>query len=599
VSRVSRAAKGKIIWISGPVVKAEGMAEAQMYENVEVGEDRLIGEVVRITGDVAFIQVYESTSGLRPGEPVYRTGQPLSVTLGPGMIGTTYDGLQRPLSEIAKLKGAFIGRGVTAPPIPLDKKWRFIPRVKKGDEVEAGSILGMVQETPLIEHHILVPPYHKGGKVVDIVSEGDYTIEDEVAVIEEDGKKIGLKMAHRWPVRQSRPYQVKLDPEIPLLTGQRVLDTFFPIAKGGTGAIPGGFGTGKTMTLQQIAAWADARVVFYIGCGERGNEMAEVLIMFPKLKDPASGRPLMERTVLVANVSNMPVAAREASIYTGATMAEYYRDMGYDVVLVADSTSRWAEALREISGRLEEMPAEEGYPPYLASRLAEFYERAGRVKTLGEPERIGSMTLIGAVSPPGADFTEPVTTHTLRFIRTFWALDTGLAYSRHYPAINWMTSYSGYLDQISKWWSSKVDKNWAKVRADAYEILQREDALREIVRLLGPEALPDEEKLVLEVARMIKIGYLQQSAYDEVDTYCSPKKQFLLLKLLVEFYQEALKALRAGVGLDTIRAMSIIPKLLRAKFEIRNEEVEKLETLREEMLSEFQKIGAMEVKTVV
>jgi V/A-type H+-transporting ATPase subunit A len=596
---MGRAAKGRIIWISGPAVKAEGMAEAQMYETVEVGEDRLIGEIIRITGDVAFIQVYESTSGLRPGEPVYRTGQPLSVTLGPGMIGTIYDGLQRPLSEIAKLKGAFITRGVTAPPIPLDKKWRFIPKVKKGDEVEAGSILGTVQETPLIEHHILVPPYHKGGKVVDIVSEGNYTVEDEIAVIEEDGKKIGLKMTHRWPVRQPRPYQVKLDPEIPLLTGQRVLDTFFPIAKGGTGAIPGGFGTGKTVTLHQIAAWADARVVFYIGCGERGNEMTEVLIKFPELKDPASGRPLMERTVLVANVSNMPVAAREASIYTGATMAEYYRDMGYDVVLVADSTSRWAEALREISGRLEEMPAEEGYPPYLASRLAEFYERAGRVKTLGKPERIGSMTLIGAVSPSGADFTEPVTTHTLRFIRTFWALDTRLAYSRHYPAINWMTSYSGYLDQVAKWWASKVDKNWAKVRADAYEILQREDALREIVRLLGPEALPDEEKLVLEVARMIKIGYLQQSAYDEVDTYCSPKKQFLLLKLFVEFYQEALKALRAGVGLDTIRAMSIIPKLLRAKFEIRNEEVEKLETLREEMLNEFQKIGAMEVKTVV
>jgi V/A-type H+-transporting ATPase subunit A len=596
---MGRAAKGRIIWISGPAVKAEGMAEAQMYETVEVGEDRLIGEIIRITGDVAFIQVYESTSGLRPGEPVYRTGQPLSVTLGPGMIGTIYDGLQRPLSEIAKLKGAFITRGVTAPPIPLDKKWRFIPKVKKGDEVEAGSILGTVQETPLIEHHILVPPYHKGGKVVDIVSEGNYTVEDEIAVIEEDGKKIGLKMTHRWPVRQPRPYQVKLDPEIPLLTGQRVLDTFFPIAKGGTGAIPGGFGTGKTVTLHQIAAWADARVVFYIGCGERGNEMTEVLIKFPELKDPASGRPLMERTVLVANVSNMPVAAREASIYTGATMAEYYRDMGYDVVLVADSTSRWAEALREISGRLEEMPAEEGYPPYLASRLAEFYERAGRVKTLGKPERIGSMTLIGAVSPSGADFTEPVTTHTLRFIRTFWALDTRLAYSRHYPAINWMTSYSGYLDQVAKWWASKVDKNWAKVRADAYEILQREDALREIVRLLGPEALPDEEKLVLEVARMIKIGYLQQSAYDEVDTYCSPKKQFLLLKLFVEFYQEALKALRSGVGLDTIRAMSIIPKLLRAKFEIRNEEVEKLETLREEMLNEFQKIGAMEVKTVV
>jgi len=591
--------KGRIIWISGPAVKAEGMAEAQMYETVEVGEDRLIGEVIRITGDVAFIQVYESTSGLRPGEPVYRTGQPLSVTLGPGMIGTIYDGLQRPLSEIAKLKGPFITRGVTAPPIPPNKKWRFIPKVKRGDEVEAGSILGTVQETPLIEHHILVPPYHKGGKVIDIVSEGDYTVEDEIAVIEEDGKKVGLKMAHRWPVRQPRPYQVKLDPEIPLLTGQRVLDTFFPIAKGGTGAIPGGFGTGKTVTLHQVAAWADARVVFHIGCGERGNEMTEVLIKFPELKDPASGRPLMERTVLIANVSNMPVAAREASIYTGATMAEYYRDMGYDVVLVADSTSRWAEALREISGRLEEMPAEEGYPPYLASRLAEFYERAGRVKTLGKPERIGSMTLIGAVSPSGADFTEPVTTHTIRFIRTFWALDTRLAYSRHYPAINWMMSYSGYIDQVAKWWSSKVDKNWAKVRADAYEILQREDALREIVRLLGPEALPDEEKLVLEAARMIKIGYLQQSAYDEVDSYCSPKKQFLLLKIFVEFYQEALKALRAGVGLDTIRAMSIIPKLLRAKFEIRNEEVEKLEKLREEMLNEFQKISAMEVKAVV
>jgi V/A-type H+-transporting ATPase subunit A len=471
--------------------------------------------------------------------------------------------------------------------------------VKKGDEVVAGSILGTVQETPLIEHRILVPPYHKGGKVIDIVSEGDYTVEDEIAVIEKEGKKVSLKMAHRWPVRQPRPYQLKLDPEIPLLTGQRVLDTFFPIAKGGTGAIPGGFGTGKTVTLHQIAAWADAKVVFHIGCGERGNEMTEVLIKFPELKDPASGRPLMERTVLVANVSNMPVAAREASIYTGATMAEYYRDMGYDVVLVADSTSRWAEALREISGRLEEMPAEEGYPPYLASRLAEFYERAGRVKTLGRPERIGSLTLIGAVSPSGADFTEPVTTHTIRFIRTFWALDTRLAYSRHYPAINWMLSYSGYIDQISKWWASKVDKNWAKVRADAYQILQREDALREIVRLLGPEALPDEEKLVLEVARMIRIGYLQQSAYDEVDSYCSPKKQFLLLELFVEFYQEALKALRAGVGLDTIRAMLIIPKLLRAKFEIRNEEVEKLELLREEMLNEFQKISVAEVKAVV
>ncbi len=587
--------KGKVVWISGPAVKAEGMSEAKMYETVEVGEERMIGEIIRITGDIAFIQVYESTSGLRPGEPVVGTGQPLSVTLGPGMIGTIYDGLQRPLNEIAKTRGPFITRGVTAPPIPPDKKWRFIPKVKRGDEVEAGTIIGTVQETTLITHYIMVPPNYEGGKVIDVVPEGDYTVEEDLLFVE-DGKKTGIKMAHRWPVRRPRPYKVKLDPEIPLLTGQRVLDTFFPIAKGGTGAIPGGFGTGKTVTLHQVAAWADSRVVFHVGCGERGNEMTEVLIKFPELKDPASGRPLMERTVLVANVSNMPVAAREASIYTGATMAEYYRDMGYDVVLVADSTSRWAEALREISGRLEEMPAEEGYPSYLASRLAEFYERSGRVKLLGTPGRIGSMTLIGAVSPSGADFTEPVTTHTIRFIRTFWALDTRLAYSRHYPAINWMASYSGYIDSISRWWAANVDRNWAKVRADAYEILQREDALKEIVRLLGPEALPDEEKLILDVARMIKIGYLQQSAYDDVDSYCSPRKQYILLKIFVEFYQEALKALRSGVGLDIIRSMPIIPKLLRAKFEVRNEEVERLEAIRAEMLDEFKKIGGLEVE---
>jgi len=582
--------KGKIIWISGPAVKAEGMAEAKMYEVVEVGEDRLIGEIIKITGDVAFIQVYENTSGLRPGEPVYGTGQPLSVSLGPGMIGKIYDGLQRPLDIIAKKVGPFIKRGVKVESLPQDQKWHFKPLIKKGEEVEGGTVLGVVQETPLIEHKILVPPDLIRGKIIEIVDEGDYTIKDVIAYVSQDGKNKELYMYHRWPVRRPRPYLERFDPEIPLITGQRVLDTFFPIAKGGTGAIPGGFGTGKTVTLHQVAAWADAQVVFHVGCGERGNEMTEVLIKFPELEDPKSGRPLMERTILVANVSNMPVAAREASIYTGITMAEYYRDMGYDVVLVADSTSRWAEALREISGRLEEMPAEEGYPSYLASRLAEFYERAGRVRVLGKPERRGSVTLVGAVSPSGADFTEPVTTHTLRFIRTFWALDTRLAYSRHYPAINWMISYSGYLDFVSKWWNSNVDKDWLKLRNEAYLILQREDTLKEIVRLLGPEALPDEEKLILDVARMIKLGFLQQSAFDKIDTYCSPAKQVKLLRLFVDFYKEALNALRNNVKLSDIRAMDIIPKLLRAKFEVPEDELKRLDELREEMLNSFKKL---------
>jgi len=590
--------KGKVVWISGPAVKAEGMMAAKMYETVEVGEARMVGEIIRITGDVAFIQVYESTSGVMPGEPVYGTGQPLSVSLGPGMIGSIYDGLQRPLAEIALKSGPFIRRGISVPPLPSDKKWKFIPYVKSNQQVEGGSILGRVQETPLIEHKVLVPPEGYSGKLVDVASEGSYTVEDPIATVEVDGKKKDLKMYHRWPVRRPRPHRARLDPEIPLITGQRVLDTFFPIAKGGTGAIPGGFGTGKTVTLHQIAAWADSKIVFHIGCGERGNEMTEVLIKFPELLDPASGRPLMERTVLVANVSNMPVAAREASIYTGVTMAEYYRDQGFDVVLVADSTSRWAEALREISGRLEEMPAEEGYPSYLASRLAEFYERAGRVEALGKPDRTGSVTLIGAVSPSGADFTEPVTTHTMRFIRTFWALDTKLAYSRHYPAINWMTSYSGYLQMISKWWAANVEPEWLRLRGEAYGLLQKEDVLKEIVRLLGPEALPDEEKLVMEVARMIKLGFLQQSAYDEVDSYCSPKKQVMLLELFVNFYSEALKSLRAGVKLADIRAMRITPRILRAKFEVRESELEKLSQLGEEMIKEFKSLERTEVKAV-
>jgi V/A-type H+/Na+-transporting ATPase subunit A len=593
-------AKGKIVWVSGPAVKADGMSSVKMYETVEVGSTKLIGEVIRLAGDIAFIQVYESTSGLRPGEPVRGTGQPLSVLLGPGVIGKIYDGIQRPLDEIAQKSGSFIGRGVATTPVDMKKKYKFSPAVKVGDEIVGGSVLGFVEETPLLTHSILAPPDHPGGKIIDAARENTYDIGQVVATTENNGNRQELKMFHKWPVRKPRPYAERFDPSVPLITGQRIIDTYFPIAKGGTGAIPGGFGTGKTVTLHQIAKWADSKVVVYIGCGERGNEMTEVLVEFPHLIDPRSGRPLMERTVLVANTSNMPVAAREASIYTGVTIAEYYRDMGFDVVLVADSTSRWAEALREMSGRLEEMPAEEGYPSYLASRLAEFYERAGRVRALGSPERSGSVTIVGAVSPSGADFTEPVTTHTIRFIKTFWALDTRLAYSRHYPSINWMQSYSGYLEDVSKWWKQNVSAEWYSLRAESYNILQREDTLKEIVRLLGPEALPDEEKLVLEVARMIKIGILQQNSFDKVDTYCSPQKQLKQVRLMVQFYKNSQKALRDGVSLVDIRAMPIITSLLKAKFEVTDEEVSKLDNMEEEMNDQFSKLGQREeVKVLV
>jgi V/A-type H+/Na+-transporting ATPase subunit A len=592
-------ARGSIVWVSGPAVKADGMSSTKMYETVEVGESKLIGEVIRLTGDVGFVQVYESTSGLKPGEPVVGTGQPLSVLLGPGVIGRIYDGIQRPLVEMAQKTGDFIGRGIATTPVDMKKKYKFLPQAKNGETVQPGSVLGTVQETPLLTHSILVPPNHRGGTIRDMASEGDYDVNQVIANTERSGYKTELSMYHRWPVRKPRPYAERYDPSVPLITGQRIIDTYFPIAKGGTGAIPGGFGTGKTVTLHQIAKWADSKVVVYIGCGERGNEMTEVLVEFPHLIDPRSGRPLMERTVLVANTSNMPVAAREASIYTGVTIAEYYRDMGFDVVLVADSTSRWAEALREMSGRLEEMPAEEGYPSYLASRLAEFYERAGRVRALGSPERAGSVTIVGAVSPSGADFTEPVTTHTIRFIKTFWALDTRLAYSRHYPSINWMQSYSGYLEDVSKWWKQNVSADWYELRAQSYEILQREDTLKEIVRLLGPEALPDEEKLILELARMIKIGILQQNSFDNVDTYCSPEKQLKLVRLMIKFYKESQKALREGIPLADIRAMPIITTLLKAKFEIPDDQVSKLDTLDNRLSEEFHGISREEAKVVV
>ena len=592
---IRMAAQGRIVWVSGPAVRADGMSEAKMYETVTVGNAKLVGEVIRLTGDVAFIQVYESTSGLKPGEPVVGTGNPLSVLLGPGIIGQLYDGIQRPLRELSKQSGSFIGRGIVTTPVDMTKKWHFVPTVSVGDEVTGGDILGTVKETDIIDHSIMVPPDHPGRKIKNIVSEGDYDLETEIATTEKDGQTISLKMYHKWPVRKPRPIKSRYDPIVPLITGQRVIDTFFPIAKGGTGSIPGAFGTGKTVTLHQIAKWADAQVVVYIGCGERGNEMTEVLVEFPHLKDPRSGKPLMDRTVLVANTSNMPVAAREASIYTGVTIAEYYRDMGKDVVLVADSTSRWAEALREMSGRLEEMPAEEGYPSYLASRLAEFYERAGRVRAAGSPDRDGSVTLIGAVSPSGGDFTEPVTTHTMRFIKTFWALDAKLAYSRHYPSINWMNSYSGYLADIAKWWDENISKDWLSIRSEAYGILQREDTLKEIVRLLGPEALPDEEKLILEVARMIKIGLLQQNSFDDVDTFCSPEKQFKLMKLLVDFYNGGQQAIKEGATLTDIRAMPIIGSILKARMDVKDDEMPKLDQLENDMQKQFKKITGVKV----
>jgi V/A-type H+-transporting ATPase subunit A len=591
------AVEGRIVWVSGPAVKADGMSEAKMYETVTVGNAKLIGEVIRLTGDVAFIQVYESTSGLTPGEPVVGTGNPLSVLLGPGIIGQIYDGIQRPLKELSKRSGSFIGRGIVTTAVDMEKKYHFVPSAAVGDTVEPGNIIGTVKETDLIDHSIMVPPNHPGGRITGIVPEGDYDLETEMATAERDGQSSVLKMYHKWPVRTARPYKARYDPTVPLLTGQRVIDTFFPIAKGGTGSIPGAFGTGKTVTLHQIAKWADSQVVVYIGCGERGNEMTEVLVEFPHLKDPRSGKPLMDRTVLVANTSNMPVAAREASIYTGVTIAEYYRDMGKDVVLVADSTSRWAEALREMSGRLEEMPAEEGYPSYLASRLAEFYERAGRVRATGSPDRNGSVTLIGAVSPSGGDFTEPVTTHTMRFIKTFWALDAKLAYSRHYPSINWMNSYSGYLADIAKWWSKNIGEDWLALRSEVYGVLQREDTLKEIVRLLGPEALPDEEKLILEVARMIKIGILQQNSFDDVDTYCSPEKQYRLLEMQVEFYRRGQQALKEGATLVDIRAMPIISSMLKARMGIKDDEMPKFAALLKDMDGQFKSIRGVKVSS--
>ena len=531
--------------ISGPVVVATGLEGAQMYDVVRIGELGLVGEIIRLEGNKATIQVYEDTTGLRPGEKLINTKRPLSIQLGPGLLTSIYDGIQRPLNVLREQSGDFIGRGKIIPALDQEKKWEFIPVKKRGDDVFQGEIIGEVQETPLIKHRIMMPSATQGK--LEEINEGRYTVNEIVATVKTPSTKVDIGLSSWWTVRTPRPVLRKLPPESPLLTGQRVLDTFFPVAKGGTAAIPGPFGSGKTVTQQQLAKWADSNVIVYVGCGERGNEMTEVLTTFPELEDPKSKRPLMERTILVANTSNMPVAAREASIYTGITMGEYYRDMGYGVALMADSTSRWAEALREISGRLEEMPGEEGYPAYLGRRLAEFYERGGKAIVISPEERIGSLTLVGAVSPPGGDFSEPVSQNTLRVTRVFWALDASLASRRHFPSINWLTSYSLYADDMTNWYSQNVSPEWVPLRKEALEILQRESELEEIVQLVGYDALPEPEKGILDTARSLREDYLQQSAYDEVDTYTSIRKQFLMLSVILDFGRMEANSIRKGV----------------------------------------------------
>jgi len=584
-------AKGSIIRVAGPVVEAKGMAQAVMHELVEVGKEGLIGEIIRLEGDRATIQVYQNTTGLKLNEPVLGTGNPLSVELAPGLVGNVFDGIQRPLEVLRTLTGPFIKQVHGVSPLSRDKKWPFIPKATVGTKLVSGDVIGTVAETDLIEHRILVPPTLQG-KLVQIAPQDTYTITEVIATIEANGTKTELSMLQKWPVRKPRPYSRRLPPSVPLITGQRVIDTVFPIAKGGSAAIPGGFGTGKTITQQQLAKWSNANLVIYVGCGERGNEMVDVLTSFPKLTDPTTGHPLMERTILIANTSNMPVSAREASIYTGITMAEYYRDMGYAVALMADSTSRWAEALREVSGRLEEMPAEEGFPSYLPSRLAEFYERTGVVETLGTEKHIGSICAIGAVSPPGGDFSEPVTQHTKRFTRVFWALDPDLAAARHYIAINWMQSYSGYVDELAGWWHKQVDKEWSSYREEAIRILQTEDDLKNIVKLVGPEALPDKQRLTLETARIIRTAFLQQNAMDPVDTYCSPQKQFKMLKIIMDFHRLAERVVSKGAPIFKVTELPITEEIMRMKISVPNDKVNLLDDLETRMNQHFEQLEA-------
>lgn len=555
---------GRIVKVSGPLVVASGMAGCRMFDVVRVGNDRLIGEVIELKGDTASIQVYEETSGVGPGEPVVSTGVPLSVELGPGLIGSFFDGIQRPLNVLAEMAGDFITRGLEAPGLDREKKWHFVPAVEVGQAVSPGDIIGTVQESPIIVHKVMVPP-DVGQGTVKSINEGDFTVTETVCVVETEQGEQPITMLQRWPVRRPRPVKEKLPPSEPLITGQRVIDTFFPIAKGGTACVPGPFGSGKTVIQHQLAKWSNAEIIVYIGCGERGNEMTDVLMEFPELIDPNTGRPLMERTILVANTSNMPVAAREASIYTGITIAEYYRDMGYDVALMADSTSRWAEALREISGRLEEMPGEEGYPAYLGSRLAEFYERAGKARLLSSDDRIGAVSVIGAVSPPGGDLSEPVTQSTLRIVKVFWGLDDRLAARKHFPAINWLNSYSLYTDRLDPYYREALGGDFPDMRDQAMALLQEEDELMEIVRLVGVDSLSDRQRMVLETAKSLREDFLYQSAFHEIDTYCSQSKQYGLLKIVLEFHRVGMELLQKGVRLDTILGMKVRERIARAR----------------------------------
>ncbi len=556
----------KIVRIAGPLVEADGMRGNKMYEVVQVGDEKLIGEIIRLERDKASIQVYEETSGLKPGAPVVGTGETLSVELGPGVLKSIYDGIQRPLDLIEKeVKGPYITRGISVPSIDKEKKWMFTPTVKEGKKVVGGDIIGEVQETKVIKNRIMIPHGMRGE--VQHIEEGEFRVEDTVCILKADGGvEHNVSMLQRCPVRRPRLSKRKLDCDVPLISGQRIFDMFFPLSKGGTASIPGGFGTGKTVSQHQLAKWVDAEVIIYVGCGERGNEMTEVLEEFPHLEDPRHNLPLMERTCLIANTSNMPVAAREASVYTGVTLAEYYRDMGYHTAVMADSTSRWAEAMREISGRLEEMPGEEGYPAYLASRVAEFYERAGIVVCLGSDNRVGSVSIIGAVSPPGGDFSEPVTQNTLKVTRVFWALDAKLADRRHFPAINWLTSYSLYSEDLRKWFTENVDERWMHLKAEAMTLLQKESELEEIVQLVGPDALPDREKMILDVTRMIREDFLQQNAFHETDTFCPLKKQYQMLDLILQFHERSEIAIGEGTNPEDIANLSVVDDIAKMKY---------------------------------
>ncbi|MBR2570561.1 MAG: V-type ATP synthase subunit A [Clostridia bacterium] len=578
-------AQGIITKVAGPLIVAEHMGDATMYDVVRVSEQKLIGEIIELRGDRASIQVYEETAGLGPGEPVESTGAPLSVELAPGLIESIFDGIQRPLTRIRALAGDRITRGIQVNALDREKKWRFVPAAKIGDQVTGGDVLGTVQETSVVEHRIMVPPTLSG--TIEWLGDGEYTIEDAICRLRTAAGDVKeLPMLQKWPVRRGRPYREKIAPNEPMVTGQRVIDTFFPIARGGVAAVPGPFGSGKTVVQHQLAKWADADIIVYVGCGERGNEMTDVLMEFPELHDPRTGESLMKRPVLIANTSDMPVAAREASIYTGITIAEYFRDMGYKVAIMADSTSRWAEALREMSGRLEEMPGEEGYPAYLSSRIAEFYERAGWVKCLGSEERSGAVSAIGAVSPPGGDISEPVSQATLRIVKVFWGLSASLAYQRHFPAIDWLQSYSLYVDRMEEWFTDNVAQDWNQKRGDAMRILQEESELQEIVRLVGVDALSWKDRLTLEAARMIREDYLHQNAFDDVDTYSSLEKQYRMLSLILSYDEKGQAALAAGADLSKVTSLPVRERIGRAKY-VPEQELQQFDAIESELSSQM------------